>query len=128
MSSQPLPVNWTDDATWLVQAIDPKDRLIRLIRMNDEAYRRASFLDDRVLGDAADARLCSLDEAVAAAVRIGPDRAGWIFHIGHVGSTLVSRLLATWARCWRSASRARFATLPAPVTTSGRRLRLRSAN
>ena len=93
MSSQPLPVNWTDDATWLVQAIDPKDRLIRLIRMNDEAYRRASFLDDRVLGDAADARLCSLDEAVAAAVRIGPDRAGWIFHIGHVGSTLVSRLL-----------------------------------
>lgn len=93
MSSQPLPVNWTDDATWLVQAIDPKDRLVRLIRMNDEAYRRASFLDDRVLGDAADARLCSLDQAVAAAVRIGPDRAGWIFHIGHVGSTLVSRLL-----------------------------------
>ena len=93
MSSQPLPVNWTDDATWLVQAIDPKDSLARLIRMDEEAYRQASFLDDRVLGDAADARLCSLDEASAAAVRIEGDRAGWIFHIGHVGSTLVSRLL-----------------------------------
>ena len=93
MSRQPLPVNWIDDATWLVQAIDPEDRLVRLIRMTDEAYRRASFLDDRMLGDAIEARLGSLDEAVAAAVRIERDRAGWIFHIGHVGSTLVSRLL-----------------------------------
>ncbi len=93
MNHQSLPVCWADDATWLIQAIDPKARLARLIRMNDEAYRQASFLDDRMLGEGAETRLCSLDEAVATAARIERDEASWIFHMGHVGSTLVSRLL-----------------------------------
>lgn len=93
MNHQTLPDCWADDATWLIQAIDPKARLARLIRMNDEAYRQAGFLDDRMLGEATESRLCSLDEAVAAATRIDADSASWIFHIGHVGSTLVSRLL-----------------------------------
>ena len=93
MSHQPLPDGFLADASWLPQAIDPRARLIRLVRMDEEGFRSASFLDDRILGNSTEARLCSLDEATAAAPEVDRPGAHWIFHIGHVGSTLVSRLL-----------------------------------
>jgi hypothetical protein len=93
MTPAPLPDDWTDDAAWLVQAVDPYARLARLVRMDQAGYRAAAFLDDRILGDRVDARLCPLDPVIAAAGAIDAPPAGWIFHIGHVGSTLVSRLL-----------------------------------
>jgi hypothetical protein len=40
-----------------------------------------------------EALLCNLDELVAASIAVKAPPAGWIFHIGHVGSTLLSRLL-----------------------------------
>lgn len=93
MSHQPLPDQFLADASWLVQAIDPLARLVRLVRMDEAAYRAASFLDDRILGEKVDTRLSSLDEAIGAARDVDRSGALWIFHIGHVGSTLVSRLL-----------------------------------
>ncbi|MCE9522216.1 MAG: hypothetical protein K8S25_07260 [Alphaproteobacteria bacterium] len=65
-----------------------------LIRFGEEAYRSASFLDDRVLGPKTNGALVSLERVVAAsraAANLRP--AHFIFHTGHVGSTLVSRLL-----------------------------------
>jgi hypothetical protein len=38
-------------------------------------------------------RVCSLDQAMGDAEILKRDDACWIFHIGHVGSTLISRLL-----------------------------------
>lgn len=93
MAALPLPDDLTGDASWLVQAIDPRARLARLVRMDADAYRAASFLDDRMLSQQAESRLCDLDELVAAAEGLAEPPDGWIFHIGHVGSTLVSRLL-----------------------------------
>lgn len=93
MSPQSLPDRWTEDAGWLAQAIDPKARLIRLVRMDEAAYRGASFLDDRMFAAPLETRLASLDEAMAEAASVERDDARWIFHIGHVGSTLVARLL-----------------------------------
>src|SRR6476469_4851312 len=93
MSQQPLPDGWTEDFGWLAQAIDPRARLVRLIRMDAEAYRDASFLDDRLLSQNRESRLCGLDALVAASEGISGPATGWIFHLGHVGSTLVSRLL-----------------------------------
>lgn len=93
MSPQPLPDHWTEDAGWLAQAIDPRARLIRLVRMDQGSYRAASFLDDRMLQQGMEMLLCSLDEAIAGAASVARDDARWIFHIGHVGSTLVARLL-----------------------------------
>ncbi len=93
MKFQPLPDRWTDDAGWLAQAIDPNNRLMRVVRIDEFAYRAASFLDDRMLQVAIDSRICALDEAMEAAADLQRDDARWIFHIGHVGSTLVSRLL-----------------------------------
>ena len=93
MSHPPLPDHFPADARWLAQAIDPRARRLRLVRMDEGAYRTASFLDDRILGEKVEARLCGLDDAIAAARNVDHPSAHWIFHIGHVGSTLISRLL-----------------------------------
>jgi len=81
------------DAKWLAQALDPAAGVVRLIAMDAEAYRAASFLDDRLMQLPVDAQLVpwpQIDAAMQGDLRAD---ARWIFHIGHVGSTLVSRLL-----------------------------------
>jgi len=93
MSSAPTPDEIARDATWLVQALDPSQGAARLVAMDRESYRAASFLDDRMLGTPLDSQIVPwtlIEEAVSDAMR---SDARWIFHIGHVGSTLVSRLL-----------------------------------
>jgi hypothetical protein len=67
--------------------------MVRLVAMDREAYRAASFLDDRLLQAPVDAQIVpwpEVEEAMSGELRRD---ARWIFHIGHVGSTLVSRLL-----------------------------------
>src|SRR4051812_7861612 len=79
------------DACWLAQAVDPTAGTVRLVAMNREAYRAASFLDDRMLQTPMDAQIVPwplIEEATSGELRRD---ARWIFHIGHVGSTLVSR-------------------------------------
>jgi hypothetical protein len=93
MNTHPLPEGLASDASWLAQAIDPMNRLIRFVHLDEGAYRAASFLDDRMMQPGLDSRLCSLDEAMSAAAALPRNDARWIFHIGHVGSTLVARLL-----------------------------------
>jgi hypothetical protein len=93
MSSAPTAEEVSRDATWLAQALDPTEGLVRLVAMDDESYRIASFLDDRMLQTPIDAQIVSwtlVEEAMSDDLR---SDARWIFHIGHVGSTLVSRLL-----------------------------------
>ena len=93
MSSAPTVDDIARDATWLVQALNPTQGMARLIAMNRGSYRAASFLDDRMLQVPVDAQIVSwelVEEAVGDDMR---SDARWIFHIGHVGSTLVSRLL-----------------------------------
>jgi hypothetical protein len=81
------------DARWLAQALEPKSGLIRLIEMDREAYRSASFLDDRILQTPVKSVTLPFAEIAAAIPEGSRDDARWIFHIGHVGSTLVARLL-----------------------------------
>ena len=91
MSSAPTAAEIAADATWLAQALDPAARLVRLVRMTAEGYRQASFFDDRILQRPVEQHIVPLDAATQA---IGDRRdVQWIFHIGHVGSTLLSRLL-----------------------------------
>ena len=93
MSSAPTPEEIARDATWLAQALDPAEGVVRLIAMDRDSYRAASFLDDRLLQAPVDAQIVSwtmIEQAVSDDLR---SDARWIFHIGHVGSTLVSRLL-----------------------------------
>jgi hypothetical protein len=93
MSSAPTAKEIARDATWLTQALDPSAGVVRVIAMDREAYREASFLDDRMLQKPVDAQNLAwptIETAMAGELR---QDARWIFHIGHVGSTLVSRLL-----------------------------------
>ena len=93
MSSAPTADDIARDATWLVQALDPSQGVARLIAMDRDSYRAASFLDDRMLQSAVDAQIVSWEPIEEAASEDIRSDARWIFHIGHVGSTLVSRLL-----------------------------------
>ena len=93
MSSAPKPEEIARDAAWLAQALDPAAGVVRLIAMDRDSYRAASFLDDRMLQQPIDAQLVPWPEVEAAMADDLRSDARWIFHIGHVGSTLVSRLL-----------------------------------
>jgi hypothetical protein len=81
------------DARWLAQALDPNAGLVRVIEMNRESYRAASFLDDRMLQQPVNAHVVPWQMVASAIPSEARRDARWIFHIGHVGSTLIARLL-----------------------------------
>lgn len=93
MSSAPTSADICRDATWLAQALDPAAGVARLIAMSRESYRSASFLDDRMLQQPVDAHIVPWPEIETAIADSSRGDARWIFHIGHVGSTLISRML-----------------------------------
>jgi hypothetical protein len=93
MSSAPAPEEIARDATWLGQALDPSAGMVRLVAMDRDSYRAASFLDDRLIQQPVDAQIVPWPDVEAAVDGELRSDARWIFHIGHVGSTLVSRLL-----------------------------------
>jgi len=93
MSSAPTPEEIARDAKWLAQALDPSGGVARLVAMDRDSYHAASFLDDRMLQATVDTQIVSwtaIEEAITDSLR---SDARWIFHIGHVGSTLISRML-----------------------------------
>jgi hypothetical protein len=95
-SAQPSPLAADEiarDATWLAQALDASAGMVRLVAMNRDSYRAASFLDDRLIQQPVDAQIVAWPDVEAAMAADLRSDARWIFHIGHVGSTLVSRLL-----------------------------------
>jgi hypothetical protein len=65
---------------------------LRLVRLDEAAYRAASFLDRRALQAGVPQEVCPAATVTAAGASLAP-RAHYLFHIGHVGSTLVSRLI-----------------------------------
>lgn len=93
MSSGPSAQEIASDATWLAQALDPAAGVVRLVAMNRDSYRAASFLDDRLMQQPVDAQIVPWPDLEAAVEGDLRTDARWIFHIGHVGSTLLSRLL-----------------------------------
>lgn len=65
---------------------------MRLVRLDEAAYRAASFLDQRLLGLGYEQSACGVAVLEAAAAELMP-RPHYVFHTGHVGSTLISRLI-----------------------------------
>lgn len=66
--------------------------VMRLVRLNETEYRAATFLDQRLLRTEREQAPIPTAILAGAAARLAPG-AHYIFHIGHVGSTLVSRLI-----------------------------------
>jgi hypothetical protein len=76
------------------QKIDLGSRMVLLVQFDANAYRLASFLDDRILGPETKGAWLPIGRVAEAAQRVTNARpVHFIFHTGHVGSTLVSRLL-----------------------------------
>jgi len=75
-------------------ALDLPSDGVTFIRLKKSEYERASFLDARLLTPQISQRALAwtqLGQAIDSA-RLD-ERCGFIFHIGHVGSTLLSRLI-----------------------------------
>lgn len=72
-------------------SLDPAADTLSFVRLTEQDYADASFLDARMLGPRAPEAAPWVEVERAAAGL--PERLGLIFHIGHVGSTLLSRLL-----------------------------------
>lgn len=70
---------------------------VRFVPLGEEDYRAASFLDERVLGSTGFGEWAPL-EALRGAMSLPHAECDFIFHIGHVGSTLLSRLLGEHER------------------------------
>jgi len=79
----------TDTPEWLPFELDPASGRLTWLRMSEADYRAASFIDQRLLGPASELRQTDWPVIPAGARR----DAQYIFHIGNVGSTLISRLL-----------------------------------
>lgn len=76
------------------QKLDLIRGLVLIIRIDAGTYRSASFLDDRILAPSTQGVWLPIAGVADAAARIAePCPLHFIFHTGHVGSTLVSRLL-----------------------------------
>lgn len=83
---------FTADASLLPHMADLANDRVLIALLGEADYRTASFLDQRLLTERIGREWVAWD----ALPDLGADapRPDFIFHIGHVGSTLVSRLLA----------------------------------
>lgn len=67
---------------------------LTLLRLTEADYAQASFLDGRILKPGTPSQTLSFPQTTAEVSELElAERCQFIFHIGHVGSTLLSRLL-----------------------------------
>lgn len=91
----PFPSRFAADASLLPHMVDIANDRLLVALLTEADYRAASFLDQRLLTDRIGREWMPWDglpDLGSAA-----PRPHFIFHIGHVGSTLASRLLAETA-------------------------------
>lgn len=81
---------------WHLYDYDLSHQTFTLMRIEEDLYRRASFLDARVLEYGLPSLRYELQHIARMFPRLGGERGpmGFIFHVGHCGSTLLSRALA----------------------------------
>lgn len=91
MSQNPL-----QDPCFLPFKLDLAGARVLLVRLDARQRADAAFLDERALPAAAEGYWVPLDAWLAAPGAKAGMRLDWIFHIGHCGSTLLSRLLQAW--------------------------------
>lgn len=113
-----------------VQDIEARSARLHLVQLTEDQYRHASFLDQRILTGGIPAQWADWHVVATAANGLppmpGPD---YIFHIGHVGSTLLARILGDhpgvfalreppWLRTLAAASAegSLAGALPSPIT------------
>lgn len=84
------------DPEFLPYKLDLVDRRVLMVRMGAERRAEASFLDDRALVEGTEGYWLPLQAWLQAPTQRRGEGLSWIFHIGHCGSTLLTRLLQSW--------------------------------
>lgn len=79
--------------TWFPQAFDKTRQWVRMMRFDEPDYRAAPFLDLRGIRQGMPFGIVPFSLLAEQTPSDARRDAHWIFHISHVGSTLVSRLL-----------------------------------
>ncbi|MGH6887638.1 MAG: hypothetical protein ACREHF_00310 [Rhizomicrobium sp.] len=75
-------------------ALDLRNDTVTLLRFSRAEFENASFLDGRIVAPGRPGRTLRFADLAEAAEAAGlRERCDFIFHLGHVGSTLLSRLL-----------------------------------
>jgi hypothetical protein len=92
MADDPFQRRFAADASLLPHMADLANDRVLIALLTEADYRAASFLDQRLLTDRIGREWMAWD-ALPELGTVAP-APHFIFHIGHVGSTLVSRLLA----------------------------------
>jgi hypothetical protein len=94
-SSRRLPPDFSESAAYPLYAIDPAQDRAWVLHFEREDYARASFLDQRALRHREISGWTVSGTELSAALQPAASlaRLHWLFHIGHCGSTLASRLL-----------------------------------
>ena len=94
-----VPVDWIDlyyDLFPLPDLLpfdmDVAGGRVRTVRLTEADYREESFLDERLLAVDRGETWVSIED-IDRAAPAGDPRLNYIFHLGHVGSTLLSRVL-----------------------------------
>jgi hypothetical protein len=85
-------VTFAHDAGLFPFQVEVASDRVLLVSLTEQDYRQASFLDQRLLDRKRPMQWAAWRDLEAQSAHLPAD-AAWIFHIGHVGSTLVSRLL-----------------------------------
>jgi len=76
------------------QKFDPLRDAALIVMLSEREYRAASFLDDRIISAAKPGTWVSCSALETRSANIQPGRPlHFLFHAGHAGSTLISRLL-----------------------------------
>lgn len=82
------------DPGWAPILADDSGSRVLWCRLSENDCRNASFLDQRLVQGGIPTRWTDWGAVLDAGGALAP-RADFIFHVGHVGSTLISRLLGT---------------------------------
>lgn len=93
MEQRAVPASLGLTPEWFPFNMDPASDRVLLLRKRPDDYRAASFLDQRWVTAQDEQRIVGWRAVVEAIPASARRDAQFIFHIGHVGSTLISRLL-----------------------------------
>jgi len=93
--TRPMTASPPDQPEFLPYKLDLVGQRVLWLRLDAAQRREAAFLDDRALPPNAEGGWMPLDALLSHRIPEAPPGHA-IFHIGHCGSTLLSRLLDTW--------------------------------
>lgn len=95
MNHDPFLAGLRHDPDYLLQNLDFVNRRGLVVKITEPDYRNASFLDERIFTAHTQGAWFPLDDLQTATANTAISKpAGYILHVGHCGSTLISRLLA----------------------------------